>query len=128
MNHGPTQNNACRGKTLEGIIHSVYNNPPMKTLVLVKRLRLRHDLVRLPCLLSTLPLHQQFLAAVIPLVFAANRLHLPLLGDFELGLIPHLNSPSTAPRELLGDRGPRKSLPLQLKNLCVIRWRVSRPP
>jgi hypothetical protein len=43
-------------------------------------------------------------------------------------LIPHLNSPSTAPRELLGDRGPRKSLPLQLKDLYVIRWRVSRPP
>ena len=37
----------------------------MKTLILVKRLCLRHVLVRLPCLLSTLPLHKQFQAAVI---------------------------------------------------------------
>ena len=39
-----------RGKTSESI-HSIYSNPPMKMLILVKRLRLRHVLVRLPCLL-----------------------------------------------------------------------------
>jgi hypothetical protein len=43
----------------------------MKTLILVKRLRLFHVLVRLPCLLSTLPPHKQFPAAVIPPVFFA---------------------------------------------------------
>ncbi|KAK4113090.1 hypothetical protein N656DRAFT_642096 [Canariomyces notabilis] len=94
-----------RGKTLE----SIYNNWPMETLILVKRLRLRQVLIRLPCLHFALPLHKQFPAAIIPPVLAANLLHLPLLGGFELGLIPHLNSPGTAPRELLGDRGPRKS-------------------
>jgi hypothetical protein len=99
----------------------LYNNPPMKTLILVKRLRLRHVLIRLPCLLFALPLHKQFPAAIIPPVLAANLLHLPLLGGFELGFIPHLNSPGTAPRELLGDRGPRKSLHLQLKDHRVVR-------
>ena len=84
----------------------------MKTLILVKRLRLCHVLVRLPCLLSTLPPHKQFPAAVIAPVFSANLLHLPLLGGFELSLVPQLNSPSTTPRELLRDRGLRKSLPL----------------
>jgi hypothetical protein len=37
----------------------------MKALILVKRLRLCHVLVRLPFLLSTFPLHKQFQAAVI---------------------------------------------------------------
>ncbi|KAK4105068.1 hypothetical protein N658DRAFT_542564 [Parathielavia hyrcaniae] len=76
INHGPTQNNACRRKTLEGIIHSVYNNPPMKTLILVKRLCLRHVLIRLPCLLSTPPPHKQFQAAIIPPSVTANLPHL----------------------------------------------------
>ena len=35
----------------------------MKTLILVKRLRLRYILVRLPCLLSTFPPHKQFYTA-----------------------------------------------------------------
>jgi hypothetical protein len=89
----------------------------MKTLILIKRLRLRHVLVRLPCLLSTLPPHKQFPAAVIPPSIAADLLHLPLflpaargIGGFELGMIPYLNSPSTSAREMLGDRDLRKSL------------------
>ena len=84
----------------------------MKTLIFVKRLRLRHVLIRLLCLLFALLLYKQFLAAIIPPVLAANLLHLLLLGGFELGLIPHLNSPGTAPWELLGDIDLRESLPL----------------
>ncbi len=53
---------------------SIYSNPPMKTLILVKRLRLRHVLVRLPCLLSTFPLHKQFQAAVIQPPIATDLL------------------------------------------------------
>lgn len=101
-----------RGKS-SGSIYSIYSQRPMKALVLVKRLRLFHVLVRLPCLLSTFPLHKHFPAAVMPPVFSANPLHLPpLLRGLELSLVPHLNSPSTTPRELLGDRRPRESLPL----------------
>ncbi len=114
--------------SIHKISDNIYTNLAMKTLILIKRLRLCHVLIRLLCLLSTLPPHKQFPAAVTPPVFSANLLHLlPLLGRFELSLVPHLNSPSTTLRELLGDRGPRKSLPLQPKDLCVIRWRVSRP-
>jgi hypothetical protein len=95
---------------------NINNNPPMKTLILVKRLDLCHVLVRLLCLLSTLPLHKQFYSAVIQRSPAGNLLYLPLLDRLELGLIPYLNSTGTAPRELLGNRGPRKSLPPQLKD------------
>lgn len=51
----------------------------MKTLILVKRLRLRHVLVRLLYLLSTLSLHKQFQTAIIPPSVATNLLHFPLL-------------------------------------------------
>ena len=115
------QNCSDRWSNERGIYGS-YSNWPMETLVLVKRLRLRHVLVRLPCLLSTLPPHKKFQAAIIPLSVASNLLDLPLqVGGTELGLISYLNSPGTAPRELLGDRGPRKSLPPQLKHHCIVR-------
>ncbi|KAK4031767.1 hypothetical protein C8A01DRAFT_41789 [Parachaetomium inaequale] len=47
----------------------------MKALILVKRLRLCHVLVRLPCLLSTFPLHKQFQAAVIQPPVATDLLY-----------------------------------------------------
>src|SRR5690349_21244572 len=50
----------------------------MKALILVKHLCLRHVLARLPCLLSTFPLHKQFQAAVIQPPMATNLLYLPL--------------------------------------------------
>src|SRR4029434_2758362 len=82
----------------------------MKALIHVKRLRLRHVLIRLPCLLSTLPLHTQFQAAVIPPSMTTNRLHPPLLRlacGSELRVIPYLNSPRCTSWETLGNRDPR---------------------
>ena len=43
-------------------------------------------------------------------------------------MIPYLNGPGNTPWEMLGDRDPRKSLLLQLTDLRVILWSVSRPP
>ena len=51
---------------------SIYIQLPMKALIPVQRLRLGHVLVGLPCLLSTLPLHKQFQAAVIQSPIATN--------------------------------------------------------
>lgn len=71
----------------------------------------------------------------MPLPISTDLLDLPLshhasrgVGGFELSVVPHLNGPSATPREILGDRDPRKSLLLQLTDFRVIRWRVSRPP
>ena len=50
----------------------------MKALILVKRLLLRHVLVRLPCLLTAVPLHKEFYAAVSPLSSVTNLLDAPL--------------------------------------------------
>lgn len=79
----------------------------MKALILAKRHRLRHILVRLPCLLSAFPSHKQAQAVVVyPMV--TNLLYLPLfLAGLEFGVISHLNGPGSPPREMLGDRGPR---------------------
>jgi hypothetical protein len=40
------------------ILDSIYTNPPIETLILVKRLRLCYILVRLLCLLFTFPPHK----------------------------------------------------------------------
>ncbi len=53
-------------RSLGKISDSIYSIPPMKTLILVKRLRLRHVLVKLLCLLFTFTLHKQFQAAAMP--------------------------------------------------------------
>lgn len=121
-----------RGK----ISDSVYSNPPMKTIILVKRLCLRHILVRLTCLLSTFPPHKQLYTTARQPPVATNPFHLPLwhpalrgVSVLELGVIPYFNGRGTTAWEMLGDRIPRKTLLLlQLRDLCVVYWRVSRPP
>ena len=79
------------------------------------------------------PCQSVFAAGVLPsqrLPLATNPVHLPLVlvrgGVLEPRVIAHLNGPGTTPREMLGDRDPRKSLLLQLTYLLVVRWRVSR--
>ncbi len=69
----------------------------MMTLIVVKRLCLWHNLVRLLCLLSTFLSHKQFWATVIRPLIATDLLQPPLflpaargIGGFELSVIPHL--------------------------------------
>lgn len=50
----------------------------MEALILVKRLRLRHVLVRHPCLLTTFPFHKEFHAAIGQLSRLTNLLDAPL--------------------------------------------------
>ena len=50
----------------------------MKTLILVKRLRLCHILVRLLYLVSTFPFNQEFQATTVQLSAVTNFLYLPL--------------------------------------------------
>ena len=66
-------------RRIHKIPDNIYTNSAIKALILVKRLRLRQVLVRLPYLLSTLPLHKQFYGAIILRSRAANLLHPPLL-------------------------------------------------
>ncbi len=73
----------------------------MKALILVKRLRLRHVLVRLPHLLSTFPLHKEFKAAVIQLPGITNLLYLPLFllaNRRSLGRTPETDRTIAEPR------------------------------
>lgn len=110
------------------ISDSIYTNPPMKTLIPVKRLRLCHIFVRLLYLLSTFPPYKQFQATIIRPSIATDLLHLLLflsttrgIGGFELSVIPHFNSPGTSAWEILNDRDPRKTLLFQLTDRYIVR-------
>lgn len=111
----------------------------MKALVLVKCLRLRHVLVRLPGLLSTLLLYKEFYTAVVQLSVVTNLFYLLLflasivnhwrrlraikqlrspasreVGFLELGVISYLYGTRSTPWKMFGDREPRQSSFLQL--------------